>query len=429
VLEFVEGLDASQMLTLAARQGQTLPIELALYICAEIGHALSAAHESTDASGEPLGIVHRDVKPSNILIGWTGDVKLTDFGIALAKDRLEQTTVGTVKGTPNFMAPEQMLAGPLDARCDVFALGCVLHRLVAGHSPLSSESSMATFLASGRLTLADGLAPDVHAIVERATKLSRYERYETAAEMTEAMGAALASRVSREAKGLMREWLTPLRSVHTVPSLTSDVAPGAELDSISTLARALPTVPQRAAAATVTVPRGKGRRAAGVIVGLVVLVAGLGVVLAARLETQRPSAQPVEAPPPAPPAPVAAPAPGSAAAPPSEPTAEPDVVRPAPTEGEPPKAKPGRRRVRSEPAPARTAEVASGVVAFGGERLLNSQIVVDDRPEGYVPRVLTLKTGPHRVVLITPSGEQLGPSTIVVNERHTSLSPLRFVPP
>src|SRR4029079_19783651 len=96
------------------------------------GAALEYAHGGAGPDGRSLGIVHRDVSPGNILVSWSGDVKLTDFGIAFARNRTETTSAGTTKGTLLYMAPEQIMRGDVDGRTDVFALGCVLHALVAG---------------------------------------------------------------------------------------------------------------------------------------------------------------------------------------------------------------------------------------------------------------------------------------------------------
>src|SRR5262249_25492644 len=132
VLELVDGLDLQSALAL----GKPLPPELALHVCTEVAYALSHAHEARGADGQPLGIVHRDVKPANILVSYDGDVKLGDFGIAFARDRLQRTEVGIAKGTREFMSPEQWIAGEVDARSDVFSLGCVLYALVTGASAM-----------------------------------------------------------------------------------------------------------------------------------------------------------------------------------------------------------------------------------------------------------------------------------------------------
>ena len=109
------------------------------------------AHRARGEDGELLGIVHRDVSPNNVLVAWTGEVKLGDFGIAFVRDRVGATQAGTTKGKPSYMAPEQITRGGMDARTDLFALGCTLHAMVAGTSPLSGEDRMADLLA-GRTT-------------------------------------------------------------------------------------------------------------------------------------------------------------------------------------------------------------------------------------------------------------------------------------
>src|SRR5205814_8252014 len=104
VLELVDGLNAQQ---LQQRAGGRLPLEVALAIAGEVAHALDHAHAASDAAGAVLGVVHRDVKPSNILVSWAGDVKVADVGIALGRDRSSRTETGAVPGTLGFMAPEQ----------------------------------------------------------------------------------------------------------------------------------------------------------------------------------------------------------------------------------------------------------------------------------------------------------------------------------
>jgi hypothetical protein len=208
VLELVDGVDARTMVRRAT--GGTIPVDVALYVVAQIGHALAAAHEATDASGEPLGLVHRDVSPGNILLSWDGDVKLADFGIAFAKDKSEKTEAGTTKGTLVYMSPEQATGGRLDRRADVFSLGCVLHTLVTGASPLADEGWVRLH-ATQRLRLAPGLPEDVHSIIEIATQFDVEQRFQSAIALTEAVGRALASRIDREPRRRLVEYLTPLR--------------------------------------------------------------------------------------------------------------------------------------------------------------------------------------------------------------------------
>ena len=127
VLELVDGLAASQ-LVLAA---DPLPMDEAFLVVADIADALEYGHTHTIA-GRPVVVVHRDVKPPNVLISVTGDVKLTDFGIARTNDRLGRTAAGVVRGSLHYLSPEQVRKEPLTPRTDLFALGCTLHALLTG---------------------------------------------------------------------------------------------------------------------------------------------------------------------------------------------------------------------------------------------------------------------------------------------------------
>ncbi len=204
VLEHIDGIDAHALLV---RAGGRLPVPIALHICAMVGHALEYAHTACDADGKPRGIVHRDVTPSNVLVAWTGDIKLTDFGIAFAHERVERTLDGRTKGTPLFMAPEQMLAGDIDARTDLFSLGCVLHALVTGKSPLSHEEQLLRLASGGELELDPALPDDVRVIVARATRYLRRDRHRDASELVAAITSALAARGASDPRTLLREWL------------------------------------------------------------------------------------------------------------------------------------------------------------------------------------------------------------------------------
>jgi serine/threonine-protein kinase len=117
-----------------------MPPALAAYVARCVAEALEAVHSAKDAVGEPLGIVHRDVTPSNVYLSIDGEVKLGDFGIARAAHHVSLTLAGRVVGKPGYMAPEQARAEPFDARADLFALGLTLYEALTGLRVIPCEA-------------------------------------------------------------------------------------------------------------------------------------------------------------------------------------------------------------------------------------------------------------------------------------------------
>lgn len=225
-MELVDGLDLISLRQRAAARSSAdpIPAEVALHVATEVAHALAYAHAARDERHRPMGIIHRDVSPQNVLISWEGDIKLADFGIARARRRLEATRVGVAKGKLDFMAPEQAHGWELDARADLFSLGCVLHWMLTGRSPAVVDPTNPT-PAARRLEIERGGPDDLLAIIERATSLDRDARYKTAEEMSAACGAALALRLKLDARGTLRHWLSRLRQEASAsePSLLSEL--------------------------------------------------------------------------------------------------------------------------------------------------------------------------------------------------------------
>ena len=124
-----------------------VPVPVAARTIAQIAGALHYAHHARDERGRALGIVHRDVSPHNVMVGFDGAVKLLDFGIAKASTHATKTQAGVIKGKFAYMSPQQCLGEPIDARADVFALGLCLYEVLAGRNPFKRQTEFDTMRA------------------------------------------------------------------------------------------------------------------------------------------------------------------------------------------------------------------------------------------------------------------------------------------
>ncbi|MBL8919032.1 MAG: serine/threonine protein kinase [Myxococcaceae bacterium] len=391
VLELVDGLDAARLASLGSAAHQPMPAPVALGIAATVGHALHAAHTAVGDDGAALGVVHRDVSPQNVLVSRAGDVKLADFGIALWEQRTEKTIGAASRGKPTYMAPEQaMRSGGLDARADVFSLGCTLHALLTGESAMKDENALVDLLAGLELDADASLPAEVRELIGRAVRRDRQARHPTAeafAQACERVQAALAP-PGFELRRALKEWMALVvpASAPRLPTPTPSGRPSVH-------------------------PSPAARRAR--VLGLVGAVVALGVASIVARQWPGPAAPPS--------------APGPAVTAPAEPAVQPAdsprevaalPVEPARSEARP---------RRALPAPAPAAPKAMGVLAIGGERLLKGEIFVDGRPAGFAPRQLELPTGAHQVELVLTDGTRLGPRVITVSAQHTESAPQRWV--
>jgi serine/threonine protein kinase len=173
VLEFVDGHDLGALLArLTERRVRGIgparvPDAVALYIAVELGEGLHFAHEARDERNEPLGLVHRDISPSNVLLSYAGEVKLSDFG--LAKRRTDHSIVGSLKGQLAYMSPEQARRAPLDRRTDIFSLGAVLFEMLTGQPlrTITDDISGWQQVASGVVPSARQARPDLLPALEQ----------------------------------------------------------------------------------------------------------------------------------------------------------------------------------------------------------------------------------------------------------------------
>ena len=191
VMEYLPGGDLRTLLKRAKRRGKRFSPAATIRICREVLSALAYAHVKRDFEGKPLKLIHRDVSPSNILVSYTGEVKLTDFGIA--KAATHNSLFYKVKGKIGYMSPEQARSEPLDHRSDLYSLAVCMYEVLTGER---------LFVHAGLTTSADeiysqpipnvskkvpGLPADLDAIMKRALAIDPDERYQTAGELNEAL--------------------------------------------------------------------------------------------------------------------------------------------------------------------------------------------------------------------------------------------------
>lgn len=385
-MEYLQGKDLSSLLRVLRAAKASVPPSLAAYIAREVAVGLHHAHALRGSSGQPLGIVHRDVTPSNIMLLYAGGVKVLDFGIAKVSTvgGGPPTEGGGVKGKYGYLAPEQARGGDVDGRADVFALGVTLwemlvgRRLFAGKDDLETLGNVLQKPVPPPSSLRPGIPAELDRIVLRALERSRDARYATAEELARDCDAVLAtaradsqslrgflndlfaeesSSASFEALDIPEELLGASGPV-SAPVLTasSDGVPrdssmeiyvGGAPQGSDHLGRARTPAPpfgviaSEAAAPGVPTWRARLQRhrvwaAAAVVV--VCLVGGLALAAQTRKA----------APPPAPRAAVVAPAPTRAPAPVVAPAERAPVVAAPAVEQEPPTPRPHRPRAKRE---------------------------------------------------------------------------------
>lgn len=199
-MEYVPGLDLRAVQLALAKRGKLLPVRLALSILCGVLRALQYAHTRVDQLGRPMNIVHRDVNPRNVMLSVNGEVKLIDFGVAKAADRLEKTEGNAVKGKFAYMAPEQIDGNAaVDGRADLFAVALVFHELLTGKSPFAglTEVQILHRILAGKIPpLPDGIdhpdLPRLRRIHARGLATRPQDRFPTADAFRVEIEAALA---------------------------------------------------------------------------------------------------------------------------------------------------------------------------------------------------------------------------------------------
>jgi protein kinase-like protein len=408
VLELVDGINVEQLMQ---RAGGTLPIDIALFIANEVAHALDHAHAATDDAGAPLGIVHRDVKPSNILVAWGGDVKLSDFGIAVARGRESRTEAGTVTGTLGYMSPEQRTRSHVDDRSDVYALGLTLHAMIAGDSPLRDAAAELRAASGQRLELDARVPDDVRRVIDSALAPDRLAR-PSAHQLADAIGSVLAPRMVRDGRTALRDFLATLRDAGPKRGALDQLL---GLDMV--VDEAAPPAPgpprfELRPTGVVTVPsRPRPRKRRGIGLALAVMLAAAASIGVWRAHRDDDAVVPALA------------------------DAHVTIVVAVPVDAQPivvpddaqvvaPDASVHAVRVRHPDAAI--ADPGTGYVQVIGDDLIGSKVYADGVVVGYPPGKIKLARGHHQIVVEKPDGTRLPAQAVDITDLDTLAHPLRL---
>lgn len=199
-MEYLPGWDLKTVLQRCTDRQQPFPIPLALLIGVEVARGLAYAHRKCDDQGRELAIVHRDVSPSNILLGRDGVVKITDFGIAKAASKMVDSVSGMLRGKFGYMSPEQAVGGSLDRRSDIFSLGVVLWEVLAGQRLFEADSDTAILRkiqvcqVNPPSSVRPEIPPEVDGPILRALARDRRARFATADELEQELTGLLVRR-------------------------------------------------------------------------------------------------------------------------------------------------------------------------------------------------------------------------------------------
>jgi len=238
VLEYVDGTDLGSLLTHLTRYGEVMPLDAALAVADGLLKGLSAVHDAKDARGVRLGLVHRDINPSNILINSSGVVKIADLGVVHVAVTDQPTQAG-VKGTLSYMAPEQMTSGAIDQRADLYAVGLVLYEIFTGiparptgNIGLSELLQARRQLPTAPSAVRNGVPSLLDAILLRALDPKAEARFESAESMRLALVDAMNQElgVSADSKTLS-ETIAGVTRAAMPPSQTLGTTLGVDLST------------------------------------------------------------------------------------------------------------------------------------------------------------------------------------------------------
>lgn len=456
-MEYVAGIALNKLLI---KRGAPLPPTVASRIAAEVARGLHAAHELTDISGTPLGVVHRDVSPGNIILTFDGHVKIVDFGIAFMNERESpDTQLGDLKGKPSYMAPEQLRGERVDRRSDVYSLSVVLHEMLTGRKLFSKSNVVATALAVERgdvpppSSIVGALPDGLDGVVMRGLEKDIEDRFIDAKVMAVALDDILNQEVAPplvdfvetdlgDERESHRAWLQSVLSgdytesgtYETFPPTRSGAGRGTSRGGEEHLRTPTPLPEAALAGPTTLIPPSHTQDAPVLVeplrrgpnpawVAVAVFLTMVGLFVASRLLSGPTEPEPIPALPgpgvvdlerPATPDPEPIPEPPPEAPPPEQVVEQTRPPKPAPTR---PRAAPKRPR----PAPVAKAEPEANPDAFGfitvGAQPY-ALVRINGREVGATPIVnKKMSAGSYEIELTTPdTGEVRLKRTVVLRE-------------
>jgi serine/threonine protein kinase len=392
-MEYIRGENLSRIQKVAKAKGLTLPLHITVRVIRDALNGLGHAHSAVDdQTGKPLGVVHRDVSPQNIMVRMDGVTKVVDFGIAKSGNRSSRTATGVLKGKLQFMAPEQVKGEAVDNRTDLFAMGVVLWELVTGARLFEGDNEIQTLKAvlaqpiRPPSQLVDGFPPDLEATIMRMLEREPDRRYASCEDAADDLSRWLAQGSRRVSEVDVANYLKPLVG-ENVDELTRNLSPSGEnfmLNLRHTPSMGSPKMSPETSPTQVRRLEQTRARKVGVGVGLgaaVVVVAVMGGLVVAAADPE--------------PAPLPPPPPVAVVTPPPPPPPPPDVKPP-----------PIVNVVTDPPGCAVTnGEVSYGIAPLAITKLsggANHELIV--KKDGYVTKkflVENLEDGEVRDIKVT----------------------------
>ncbi|HZR45348.1 MAG TPA: serine/threonine-protein kinase, partial [Candidatus Manganitrophaceae bacterium] len=306
-MEYVMGKSLSYVLAAGKKRQYPIPFRHALYITAKIAAGLDHAYRGKTVGGEPLGIIHRDISPQNILIAYNGDVKLVDFGIAKAASSSTHTQTGIIKGKLSYLSPEQAWGKKVDHRSDLFSLGIVAHEMLTGERLFKGENEFVTLelvraaAVPPPSSIKTDLPKEVDPVILKALAKNPDDRYPTGHAFQEALEAVFHRLDPRPSPKDLSEYLHRLFE----KEIGQDVAEFKQVTALTKppVTTPLPT-PKKPPASEKTIPtpvqKPKGNGAAiGIAIAialLIILAAGAWYFLRGAAEPVAPPAAPAKVP-------------------------------------------------------------------------------------------------------------------------------------